>query len=111
MGMLGSTIGSALGGAVGKHFGGHHGHAIGSAVGGAGGSLLPFRRGGRIRAPRGKPVPILAHGGEYILPVGVAPTMKQKREVAKKHKAHEKKEMKKMEMSEHKPRMAPRKRA
>ena len=99
--MLGSTIGSALGGAVGKHFGGHHGHAIGSAVGGAGGSLLPFRRGGRVRAPRGKPVKILAHGGEYILPVGVAPTMKQKKEVAKKHKAHEKKEMKKMEIKEH----------
>ena len=102
--MLGSSIGSLLGGAVGKKFGGEGGRRIGEAVGGVAGGLLPFRRGGRIRAPRGKAVPILAHGGEYILPVGVAPTMKQKKEVAKLHKTHEKKEMIKMDKPKRKPR-------
>ena len=106
MGLLGSTIGSALGSHAGKHFGGHHGQRIGEAVGHVAGSFLPFKKGGRVRAPRGKPVHAIVHGGEYILPIGVSPTMSQKKAVAKRHlkspKMHEKKESKKKEKKEHK---------
>ena len=39
-----------------------------------------------VKGKRGKPVKILAHGSEYILPVGVKPTSAQKKEVAKRKK-------------------------
>jgi hypothetical protein len=35
-------------------------------------------------APRGKPVKAVLHGGEVVLPVGVAPTMAQKRAIRRK---------------------------
>lgn len=50
---VGQSIGSILGGALG---------------GAAGGYLLPFKKGGRVLAKRGQPMPILAHGGEVIVP-------------------------------------------
>jgi hypothetical protein len=67
------------------------GKATGKVVGGAVGAgiveyaplaLTAFKTGGLIRAPKGRPVPILAHGQEYVLPVGVKPTKAQKKAVA-----------------------------
>ena len=49
-------------------------------------NLPPFKKGGRITVKKRKPKAIVAHGGEYILPVGVKPTKAQKAEVAKRHK-------------------------
>jgi len=95
MGVLGANIGNlALGGAgeflgrkyIGGDAGASLGKSIGSAVGTYGGALLPFKKGGRVPGPKGKAKKILAHGGEYVLPVGVAPTKAQKAAVAKMHK-------------------------
>ena len=41
-----------------------------------------FRTGGRIKGKKGKGKLALVHGGEYVLPVGVAPTVAQKKAVA-----------------------------
>ena len=49
-------------------------------------NLPPFKKGGRIPGKVGKPKAIMAHSGEYVLPVGVKPTKAQKAEVAKRHK-------------------------
>ena len=40
--------------------------------------------GGRIKGRKGKGKLALVHGGEYVLPVGVAPTVAQKKAVAKR---------------------------
>ena len=70
LGRLAGTIGSAL-----LPIKGVDGGELGAALG----SLAPFKKGGRV--PRtGK---ALIHKGEYILPVGVAPTKAQKKAVAK----------------------------
>lgn len=63
------TLGSRLKGS---------GEGIGSSIG----SLLPFKKGGRIKK-NGK---IYAHKGEFILPKGVKPTTHQLRIVRKKHR-------------------------
>ena len=44
-----------------------------------------FKNGGRVKGKRGKAKIAQVHAGEYILPVGVAPTLKQKKTVAKRH--------------------------
>ncbi len=44
-----------------------------------------FKNGGRVKGKRGKARIAQVHAGEYILPVGVAPTKAQKSAVAKKH--------------------------
>ena len=44
-----------------------------------------FKNGGRVKGKRGKARIAQVHNGEYILPVGVAPTLKQKKAVAKRH--------------------------
>ena len=44
-----------------------------------------FRNGGRVKGKRGKAKIAQVHAGEYILPVGVAPTKAQKSAVAKEH--------------------------
>jgi hypothetical protein len=59
---------------------------VGKIGGGIAGALLPFKNGGRIPGPKGKAKLIIAHGGEFVLPNGVAPTMKQKKAVARRHK-------------------------
>ena len=46
-------------------------------AGGAGGGLLPFKKGGRVKGKRGKPVAIMAHAGEFVLPTSVKPTKTQ----------------------------------
>ena len=43
-----------------------------------------FKNGGRVAGKRGKAKIAQVHSGEYILPVGVAPTLKQKKAVAKR---------------------------
>ena len=86
MGMLGSAVGSFAGGKIGRQIAGKTGHAIGRVIGGVAGGLLPYKTGGMVKGKRGKPVQILAHGAEYILPVGVKPTKHQKAQVAKRKK-------------------------
>ena len=44
-----------------------------------------FKNGGRVKGKRGKARIAQVHSGEYILPVGVAPTKAQKSAVAKRH--------------------------
>ena len=67
---LGSDIGSAIGGSIGNW----------------GQRLLGFKRGGKVPGTRGKPKIAIVHSGEYILPVGVAPTKSQKAAVARRKK-------------------------
>jgi len=92
MGIIGQTIGtyggSALGEFLGKKVGaGEAGKNIGKVVGSEVlGSLIPFKKGGKVPGPKGKPVKALVHGGEYVLPAGVKPTKAQKMAVAKLHK-------------------------
>jgi hypothetical protein len=87
MGVFGEIIGSGLGQAGGQYFGGDEGRRVGGTVGGALGGLLPFKKGGRIKGgKKGTPKPILAHVGEYVLPVGVKPTKAQIKAVANRHK-------------------------
>ena len=78
-------IGSALGNIGGGLLGGLIGHQKeGSAIGGTLGGFLPFKKGGRVPGARGKPVRAILHSGEVVLPVGVAPTMAQKRAIRKR---------------------------
>lgn len=99
MGLLGSQIGGYglsaageyAGRAIDKKLGGGNiaqeaGKNIGRVAGTALGSLLPFKKGGKVPGPVGKPVKALIHGGEYVLPAGVKPTKAQKMAVAKLHK-------------------------
>ena len=80
MAVIGNLLGQAAGHAVGKKFGNAK---AGQTVGGTVGSLLPFKKGGKVPGKKGAPKVILAHGGEYVLPVGVKPTKAQKAKVAK----------------------------
>ena len=87
MGMIGAAIGNFAGGALGAKLGGKGGKKIGSAIGSvAGGFLSPYKTGGMVKGRKGKAVQIIAHGHEYILPVGVKPTKAQKAQVAKRKK-------------------------
>jgi len=49
-------------------------------------ALLAFKNGGKIPGRKGKAVKIIAHSGEFILPIRVKPTSYQKKEVAKMKK-------------------------
>ena len=89
--MFGSQLGRLLGGAGGQFLGKAFGNAdlgkiIGETVGGFGGGLLGFKKGGRVKGKRGKAVPIMAHAGEYILPVSVKPSKAQIKAVNALHK-------------------------
>lgn len=93
MGVIGQQIGSSLGNMAGTYLGKKIGDdykgsvaSIGSTLGGLAGGLLPFKNGGRVPGVTGKPKVILAHGGEFILPVGVPPTKKQQSAIEKKKK-------------------------
>jgi hypothetical protein len=46
-------------------------------------SGLGYKNGGRVAGKKGAPRKAIVHGGEYVLPVGVAPTKTQKAAVAK----------------------------
>ena len=87
MGVFGEILGNAVGAGAGQYFGGDRGRNVGGTVGGALGGLLPFKKGGRIKGgKKGTPKPILAHVGEYVLPVGVKPTKAQLKAVANRHR-------------------------
>ncbi len=75
---FGSLLGGLLGNIASKivPIPGINGEQVGSALGG----LSGFKKGGRVKRT-GKAV---VHKGEYVLPVGVAPTKAQKAKVAKK---------------------------
>ena len=75
MGVIGTAVGTFGGGLLGKQIGKRVGYesggeAFGSTIGGYLGSLSPYEKGGRVKGRRGYPVPILAHGQEYVLPEG-----------------------------------------
>jgi len=94
--MFGSALGRLLGGEGGKFIGkalGNEdiGRSIGETVGGYGGGLLPFKKGGRIKGVKGRPVPIMAHAGEYVLPSSIKPTKAQIKAVNALHKPKTKK--------------------
>ena len=82
MGVFGTILGGALGSGAGRFFGGDAGQQAGGIAGGALGGLLPFKKGGKVPGKIGKPKRILAHGGEWVLPVGVPPTKAQKKKIA-----------------------------
>ena len=99
MGPVGATIGAAGGSMAGralakKYLGNDYADQsaiIGGALGGLGGALLPFKTGGKIPGRKNKPKIILAHGGEWVLPVSVAPTKNQRNQIEKiKKKARNK---------------------
>jgi len=46
--------------------------------------MLAFKTGGRVKGKKGKAKIAMVHGGEYVLPVGVKPTVAQKKAVAKR---------------------------
>ena len=52
-------------------------------------ALLAFRTGGRVPGKKGKAIKIVAHSGEYILPLNVKPTKAQKA-VVRKNKSKKK---------------------
>lgn len=89
MGIFGNIIGKSLGGVAGGIAGGFVGgkkgrkigSKLGSDLGGTAGALLtPYKTGGRVK----KTEPALVHKGEFVLPVGVAPTKAQVEAVARK---------------------------
>ena len=80
---IGHNLGGHAGGAIGKMFGGKGesiGRGIGGALGAIGGSLLGFKKGGRVR----KTGPHMVHKGEFVLPKGVKPTKSQLKRVRKR---------------------------
>jgi hypothetical protein len=84
MGFFGNLGGKILGSGIDHTLGGSGN--IGSSLGGAIGNLLPFKKGGRVPGAKNKPRMAIVHGGEYVLPVGVKPTVAQKKRVEKLHK-------------------------
>lgn len=92
--VFGKVLGSELGGKLGKKIDAGRGHraqkigsALGSLGGAAAGSMLPYQAGGKINAPLGTAVPILAHGQEYIVPANAVHLVPKKiKEIVKKNK-------------------------
>lgn len=90
--ILGGTAGKLIGGTAGRLLGGKAGAKIGSQLGGqlgstAGAVLTPYKNGGKVK----KTEPALVHKGEFVLPVGVAPTKSQVEAVARKKRHNGKK--------------------
>lgn len=88
MGLFGDILGGFgkdIGRFAGKHLGKFTGinedlgGQIGNAVGPKLGSLIPYKKGGRVKRT-GK---ALVHKGEYVLPKGVKPTKAQIKKVLK----------------------------
>ncbi len=80
MGFFGNLGGKILGSGIDHTLGGSGN--VGSALGGAIGNFLPFKKGGRVSGKKGQPRKAIVHGGEYVLPASVKPTMAQKKKVA-----------------------------
>ena len=91
MGFLGGLLGKGLG-HIGEGIFGKTAGINGAELGGGlGEALLPFKNGGAVGGKRGKAKVILAHGGEYVLPVNAKPTKAQKAIVARNKKNAKKK--------------------
>jgi len=94
MAPVGAVIGTSLGHMAGTYLGKKLGDdykgqtaVIGATLGGLAGGLIPaFKNGGKIPGVRGKPKIILAHSGEFILPLGINPTKTQKSKIEKQKK-------------------------
>ena len=82
MGFFGSLLGDAV-----DAIGGKKTKGWGGRVGG----LLPFKTGGAVQ----KDTKALLHGGEYVLPKGVKPTVAQKKAVRAIKKADKQSKKKK----------------
>lgn len=81
MGLFGNLVGQGLGSLA----GGLIGHSKeGQAIGGTLGGFLPFATGGRVPGRKHAPVKAMVHGGEVVLPVGVAATKAQKAAIRKR---------------------------
>jgi hypothetical protein len=99
MGVLGQTLGSSAGHMLGTYVGKrlrddykNSAASIGSAIGGALGSLTPYETGGRVKGGRkGEPKIILAHTGEWVLPIGIRPTKSQQSAIEKRKKVKKEK--------------------
>jgi len=90
-GGLGGSIGSSAARAIARlvkgdertahDIGGAIGSALGTLGGGVAGMIAPtFKKGGRVK----KTGLVLAHKGEFVLPVGVPPTKMQVQKVMKR---------------------------
>lgn len=80
-GKLTNALGTAAGTVLGK---GAATYAMEAAP-----ALLAFRTGGKIPGQKGKPVKVILHAGEYILPINAKPTKTQKA-IVKKNKLKKK---------------------
>jgi hypothetical protein len=81
-GQVGKRVGKYAGQKLGKYTGVHadRGAKIGRKVGQELGDLLPFKKGGKVK----KTGPIYAHKGEFVLPQGIRPTVKQLKKMKRK---------------------------
>lgn len=88
MGFLGAIFGKSAGRSLGKalHLPKQLTSALGVAGEGAGAVLEPFATGGKVKGKKGKAVPVLAHGGEWVLPLNAPPTKAQKAIIKKNKK-------------------------
>lgn len=75
--------------AAGKAAGSVLGNAAATYAMEAAPALLAFKNGGRVGGKKGKAIKIIAHGGEYVLPLNVKPTKAQKA-VVRKNKSKKK---------------------
>ena len=84
--VLGTNLGHIAGTYIGKKLGDEYKSSsanIGASIGGLAGTLLPFKTGGKVPGQKGKPKIILAHSGEWVLPLSVKPTENQKNRIEK----------------------------
>ena len=88
--ILGSALGHMAGTYIGKKLGDDYKGqtaVIGSTLGGLAGGLIPgFKNGGKVPGVKGKPKVILAHSGEWVLPINIPPTKEQKSKIEKQKK-------------------------
>jgi hypothetical protein len=75
--------------AAGKAAGGILGKAAATYALEAAPALLAFRTGGKVPGKKGKAIKIIAHSGEYILPLNAKPSKAQK-EIVRKNKSKKK---------------------
>lgn len=89
LGGIGKAVGQEVGGALAAPFGKKAESASRNIFGEVGAVGIPaaaaalaMKTGGTVPGRKNAPKMVLAHGGEYVLPVGVKPTAAQKKAVA-----------------------------
>lgn len=101
LGGIGKSIGSELGGGIARTFkAGKRSEAAARNIGGEIGKyaaeaapLLFFETGGVVPGARGKPIKVIAHGGEVVLPLNAKPTAKQLKIIASNKRKEKKKKI------------------